>query len=95
MTISNEALSEDPIPLEGCVLWNRRAFMVRFMASASVKRREQEAVNHGDVELLEERMRDQGTVSAVQEHEEMICSYRSEPQNDFPCGNKSPLMVPT
>ena len=37
--ISFGALSEDPFPLKGCVLWKRRAFMVRVMASAKDKRR--------------------------------------------------------
>ena len=34
MPISFDALSEEPIPLKGCVLWKRRAFMVRITASA-------------------------------------------------------------
>ena len=37
--ISFDALSEDPILLKGCVIWNRRAFMVRIMASAKDNRR--------------------------------------------------------
>ena len=36
--LSFAELSEDPIPLKRCVLWNRRAFMVRIMASAKSKR---------------------------------------------------------
>ena len=39
MSRSSEALSEDPTPLKGRVRWNRRAFMVRIMASAKDKRR--------------------------------------------------------
>ena len=35
--LSLDALSEDPIPLKGCVLWNRRAFMVRIVVSAEDK----------------------------------------------------------
>ena len=37
--ISFGALSEDAIPLKGCVLWNRRAFMVIVMASAKDRRK--------------------------------------------------------
>ena len=33
--ISFDALSEDPVPLKGCVLWNQSGFMVRIMASAT------------------------------------------------------------
>ena len=36
--ISFDALREDPVPLKGCALWNRRAFMVRIMACAKDKR---------------------------------------------------------
>ena len=36
--ISFDSLTEDPVPLKRCVLWNRRAFMVRTMASAKDKR---------------------------------------------------------
>ena len=38
ISISFDELSEDPIPLKGCVLWNRRAFTVRTRASAREKR---------------------------------------------------------
>ena len=38
ISISFDALSADPISLQGCVLWNRRAFMVRIMASAKDQR---------------------------------------------------------
>ena len=37
MQISFDASRKNPIPLKGCVLWNRRAFMVRTMASAKDK----------------------------------------------------------
>ena len=37
--ISFDALNGDPIPLKGCVLLNRHAFMVRNMASPKDKRR--------------------------------------------------------
>ena len=37
--ISFDASSEDPTPLKGCVLWNRRTSMVRIMASAKDTRR--------------------------------------------------------
>ena len=38
MPISFDALREDPVPLRGCVLWNRRAFMVGIMARAKDER---------------------------------------------------------
>ena len=36
--ISFDALSEDPIPLKGCVLWNRRAFIVRIRQTRETHR---------------------------------------------------------
>ena len=36
--ISFDALTKDPVPITGCVVWNRRAVMVRTMASANDKR---------------------------------------------------------
>ena len=35
--LSFDALSKEPIPLKGCVLWSRDAFTVRLMASAKDK----------------------------------------------------------
>ena len=40
MPVSFDALSEDPIPLGGCGLWNRRAVMVRTKTSAKDRRTE-------------------------------------------------------